>query len=110
MFHRLVSRAVFAIPHGVVSEHENRRQLHQGRESDGGTRVIAEDEECRAKWAKLRERKSIDDRCHGMLADPEMQVFPRQVVTFKVSRAFICECGLVRRSQIGRTSEKPGYV
>src|SRR5689334_25369586 len=79
-------------------------------ESDGRTRVVAEDEECRAERSKLRERKSIDDRCHRVLADTEVQVFPASIVALKVSGAIVRERRLVRRSEIGRTAEEPGYV
>ena len=45
VFYWLVSGTVLAIAHGVVSEDENGRQLHECGEPDGGTRVIAEDKE-----------------------------------------------------------------
>ena len=53
MLDRLVGRAVLAVPHGVMREHEDRRQLHQGGESDRRPRVVAEDEERRAEGPHL---------------------------------------------------------
>ena len=51
----LVRRTILAIAHGVVREHEDGRQLHQCGQPDGRARVIAEDEEGRAKRPKLRQ-------------------------------------------------------
>ena len=53
-----MGRSVFAVAHGIVGEHENRRQLHQGGEPDRRSRVIAEDEEGRAESAKLGQRRA----------------------------------------------------
>ena len=94
MLDRLVGRAVLAISHGIVREDENGRQLHQGRESDGWSRIIAEDEEGRAKGPDLRQRKTVDDCRHGMLADAEMQIFATGAVRLKISGAFIGQKGL----------------
>ena len=94
---RLVGRAVFAVAHGVVGEDENRGQLHQGREPNGGPRVVAEDEEGRAEGPELRERESVDDRRHRVLADAEMQVLSAGTVGLEISRTLERQRGLVRR-------------
>src|SRR5208282_2880027 len=60
MFDGLVSRAIFAITHGVVRENEKSRQFHKGREPNGWARIINEDEKASAKAAQLRERQTID--------------------------------------------------
>src|SRR5882757_8276282 len=74
VFDRLVSRAVFSVAHGVMSENENRGQFHDRREPNGGSRVIAEDEKCRPKSSELGKRKAIYDCSHGMLPDTEVQI------------------------------------
>src|SRR5262249_59940142 len=96
MLHRLVSRAILTVAHGVVREYEDGRQLHQGRQPDGGPRVVAEDEERRPERAKLRERQTVDDRRHRVLANPEMQVLAVRRLGLEASRALVGQLGLVR--------------
>src|SRR5262245_58641807 len=45
-----------------------------------------------------------------MLADAEMQVFPRRALGLEVSRALVCQRRLVRRSKIRGTPEEPGDI
>src|SRR5262245_8014956 len=100
MLHWLMGRAVFAIPHRVVREEKEGRELHQRREPDGWPRIIAEDEEGRAESAELREGEPIHNGGHGMLADAEMQVFPCRVSGLEVSRALVRQRRLVRGPKI----------
>src|ERR1041384_2110709 len=71
----LVSRTIFAIAHRLMREYEQRGQFHERREANRRSRIVAEDEERCTKWPQLRQRHSVHDRCHGMLANTEMQGF-----------------------------------
>src|SRR5262245_14737058 len=110
MLHRLVGGAILTVAHGVVREYEDGRQLHQRRKPDGGPRVVAEDEERCPEYAKLRERQTVDDRRHRMLADSKMQVLAVRRLGLKVSRALVGQRGLVRWSQVRRPAEEPRDV
>src|SRR5215468_12193899 len=110
MLDRLMGRAVFAIPHGVVGKNEDGRQLHQSGEPDRRPRVVTEDEESRAKSAELRKREPVNGCSHGVLADTEMQILSTRTAGLEVARAFVSQSGLVRRPEIPRAAEEPGYV
>src|SRR5262249_53987087 len=100
----LVRRTVFSVAHSVVSENEKCGQLHQGRESNSGPCVIAEDEERSAEGPELREREPVHNRSHSVLPDAVMQVFSFGTVGLEISGAFVLQGGLVRRSQIPRAA------
>src|SRR5262244_2253815 len=106
MLHRLVGGAILTVAHGVVREYEDGRQLHQRRQPDGRPRIVAEDEERRPEHAKLRERKTVDDRRHRVLADPEMQVLAVRRLGLKAARALVGERGLVRWPEVRRPTEE----
>ena len=88
MLDRLVRWTVFAVAHGVMGEYEDGGQFHQRRESNGGPRIVAEDEESGAEGAQLGQCKPIDGGGHGVLADAEMQVLAAAIAGLEVARAF----------------------
>src|ERR1051325_11113792 len=45
-----------------------------------------------------------------MLTDTEVQIFPRAVIGFEISRALERQSGLVRRTKVGRATKKPRNV
>ena len=55
LFDRLVGGTILAVAHGIVGEHEDRRQLHQRRQPDRRPRVITEDEERGAEGPQFRQ-------------------------------------------------------
>src|SRR5664280_562572 len=103
-------RPVFAVTHGVVREDEDGRQFHQGGEPDRSAGIIAEDEEGGAESAQLRERHSVHDRGHGVLANAEVHVLASGCFGLQVARAWEGEGGLIGWREIARTSEEPGDV
>ena len=76
MLYRLVSWTILTIPHSVVRKDKNRWQLHQSRQPDRRARVITENKEACAEGPEFRQRKSIHNSGHSMLANTEMQVPP----------------------------------
>src|SRR5215470_16825109 len=102
--------AILTVAHGVVREYEDGRQLHQRRQPDSRPRVVAEDEERRPEHAKLRERHTVDDRRHRVLADPEMQILAVRRLGLKVSRALVGQRGLVRWPEVCRSTQEPRDV
>src|SRR3984893_14314886 len=105
-----MGRAVLAVAHGIVSEHKDGGQLHQGREPNGRPRIVTEDEERGAEGAKLRQCESVDGGCHRMLADAEMQVPAAGSARLEVSGALEREQRLGGGAEIRRSPEKPGNV
>src|SRR5262249_44369945 len=105
-----MSRAVFAVAHGVVGKNEERRQLYQSGEPDRRPRVVAEDEESRAESTELGKREPVNGCSHGVLADTEMQILSTRTAGLEVARALVGQSGLVRRPEIPRAAEEPGYV
>src|SRR5262245_28368962 len=85
LFHWLMSRTVLSITHGIVREHEESGQFHQGRKTDGRARVVAEDKERCAEGTELGQRETVDNRGHGMLANAKMQVLPARAVGLEVA-------------------------
>ena len=110
LLHGLVGRTVLAVAHGVVCEDEERGQLHQRREPDRRPRVVAEDEEGGPERPDLRQREPVDDRRHGVLADPEVKVSAAGTLRLEVAGVGKLQRGLVRRAEVGRAAEKPGNV
>ena len=107
---RLMRRTVLAVAHRVMGEDEDRRQLHQRGQPDGRPRIVAEDEERRAERPQLRQRKPVDDRRHGVLANAEMQIPAAGVVGLEIAGAGEFERGPVRGPEIGRAAQEPGDV
>ena len=75
---RLVRRPVLAEADRVVRPRPDDGQLHQRREPDRRTHVVAEDQERRAVRldAAAVGGDAVDDRAHRVLADPERDVAP----------------------------------
>ncbi len=107
LLHRLMRRAVLAVAHGVVGEHEDRRQLHQRGDPDRRPCIIAEDEEGSAEGADLRQGEPVDRCGHGVLANAEMQVAPAERARFEVAGALEGQQRLVRRAEVGRAAHEP---
>src|SRR5215510_5319333 len=107
MLDRLMGRAVFAIPHGVVGKNEDGRQLHQSGEPDRRPRVVTEDEESRAKSAELRKREPVNGCSHGVLADTEMQILATRTAGLEVARAFVVLIYFFGRHEILRAAKEP---
>ena len=110
LLHGLVGRTVFAVAHGVVREDEERGQFHQRREPDRRPRVVAEDEKRGPERPDLRQRQPVDDRRHGVLADPEVKVSAARTLRLEVAGVGKLQRGLVRGTEVGRAAEKPGNV
>src|SRR6202022_762692 len=105
-----MGRALLALAHGIVSEHKDGGQLHQGREPNGRPRIVAEDEERGAEGAKFGQREAVDGGRHRMLADAEMQVPAAGSARLEVSGALEREQCLGGGAEIRRSPEKPGNV
>src|SRR5262247_4554883 len=110
MLDRLMGRAVFAVPHGVVGKNEDGRQLHQSGKPDCWPRVVAEDEESRAKRAELGKREPVNGCSHRVLADTEMQILAARAAGLEIARALVGQSGLVRRPEVTRAAEEPRDV
>ena len=106
----LMGRAVLAVAHRVVREDEDRRQLHQRGEPDRRPRVVAEDEEGRAKRPQLRQRQPVHDRAHRVLADAEVQIPAAGAGGLEISGACEGQRRLVRRTEVGRATQEPRDV
>src|SRR5262249_33009453 len=103
-------RPILAVTHGVMGENENGRKLHQCGEPNGRPRIVAEDDEGRRISPQLRERQTIDDRRHGVLAHSEMEIPASRTIGLEVARAWEFERGLVRGPEVGRAAHDPWYV
>src|SRR5882724_7023955 len=101
MLHGLVRGAIFTVAHGIVRKDEKTRQLHECREPDRRSGVVAEYEEGCSERPQLRQRQSVHDRRHGVLANAEMQVFAGTIVSLEIARTFEFQGRLVGWSQIG---------
>ena len=102
MLDRLVGGTVFSVTHGVVRKHENSGQLHQRRETDRRSRVVAEDEERCAKGPEFGQRETVHYRGHRVLANTEMQVLPTRAFSLEISRTCESQGGLVRWPEVRR--------
>ena len=78
-------RPILAITHGVMGEHEDGRNLHERGEADRRPGIVAEDEERRAEGAQFRQRQTVDDCRHRMLANAEMKIAASRSFGFEVS-------------------------
>src|SRR5882724_11837547 len=107
MLDGLVSGSILSVPHGVVREDEERRQLHERGQPYRGPRIVAEYEERRAERPQLGECHTIHDRRHPMLTNAKMQVLPSSVSGLEVSCTAVGQSGLVRGAKIGRTTKEP---
>src|SRR5262249_25456283 len=105
-----MGRSVLAVAHSVMGEDEYRRELHQGGEPDSWSRVVTEYKERCAERPKLRERKTIDDCGHGMLADAKMEIPASRRRGLEIVGAGELQGCLGRRPQIRRTTDQPRNV
>ena len=110
MLHRLMSRPIFAVAHGFMRENENGGQFHECRKPNRWARIITENEEGGAIGTELGKRHSIDDRGHGILANPEMEVLSSIAFGLEFTGALEGQGGSVRRPEICRAAEEPGDV
>src|SRR5205809_7412917 len=93
-----------------MSENEECGQFHQRREPNCGPHVVAKDKEGRTEGPKLGERETVHSRSHSVLPDAVVQVLPLRGISLEISCTIIGEQGLIRRTQIGRATEEPGYI
>ena len=91
----LMRRPILAITHGVMGEHEDGRNLHERGEPDRRPGIVAEDEERRAERPQFRQRQTVDDRRHRMLANAEMKIAASRSFGFEVSGTWEFERCLV---------------
>ncbi len=110
MLDRLVGRTVFSVAHGIVRKYKQSGQLHERRKPDRRSRVVAEDEEGRAKRAQFGQREAVHNGRHRVLADTEMQVLTVGAVRLEVSGSGERQSGLVRWPEIRRAAEEPRDV
>ncbi len=74
MFHRLVGGAVLAEADRVVRPHVRDGQPHHRGEPHRGPHVVGEDQEGAAvRTGSAVQGDAVEDRSHGVLADPEVQ-------------------------------------
>src|ERR1051325_3024857 len=106
----LMGRAVFAVTHGIVREDEERWKLHKGGKPDRRTRVISEDEKCRPEAAELGKGHSVYNCAHGVLANSVMEISAARTGGLEMPRSLEGQGGLVRRPEIGRSTEEPGDI
>src|SRR5208337_1327801 len=59
---------------------------------------------------QLRQRESIHNRSHGVLANAEVQVPSSVAAGLEIARAFEGQQGLVGWTEITRASQEPGDV
>src|SRR6266478_6565075 len=103
-------RAVLAETDGIVSEHVNRWDFRDCRQTHGWTHVIGKVKECSAEGAKLRDHHSIQRRSHTMLADAKMKIAPSVVSRLKLTRALEFQRRLIRSCKICRAPDQPGNI
>ena len=54
---------------------------------NGGTAIVAEDQETRAERSNLRQGQAIEDGAHGVLANTEVEIAPGRVLRAEISGA-----------------------
>src|SRR5215471_11814024 len=99
---------VLSVAHRVVREHVENRQLHYCRKPNSRPGVVAEDKKGGAKRAELRERQSVHNRTHRVLADAKVQVLAIRRIPLKTSGTG--QSGLVGRTKISGATEQPRDV
>ena len=115
---RLVGRAVLAEGDGVVRPDEDRRDVHQRRESHRRAHVVAEDQERSAERpGRAVQHDAVDDRAHRVLADAEVQHAPVRVAGPLVSGPLLGDERLraldrreVRFGEVGRAAPQLGEL
>ena len=109
---RKIDLAAFTLadPYRVVGKDVDDRKLHQRTQTDRGAPVVAEDQEPRPEGPELRQRKTVEDRSHRVLADPEVKVPPGRVVSGKVAGARTGEACFARRPEIRGPADEPWHA
>src|SRR5260370_39194807 len=102
--------AVFTVAHGIVGEYEESGQLHQGGKPDGGSRIIGEDKKSCAKGTQLGKRHPVDNRAHGMLSNPVVQISAARIAGLEVAGPVESQRGFVRGRKISGTADEPGDI
>src|SRR5471032_2975403 len=102
--------AVFAEADGIVSKDVERRDFHQGSQTNAGPHVIAEVEESAAESARTGKNDAGDGRGHGVFANAEVQVAASVFAGLKISGAFKLEGSFSRGRQIGGAANQPWNV
>ena len=70
-----MGRTILADSHGVVGEDVECRELRESGDTDGGTAIVAEDQEGGAGYAEDSViGVAVHDRAHGVFADAEVDV------------------------------------
>ena len=110
LFDRLVRRPILADANRVVGKDVDRRNLHKGAQTDGGSGVIAEDEKAGSEGAHLGERHSVDDGAHCMFTNTEVEVATAVIIGAKITCALEGKTGFGRGRQIGSAADEPGHV
>src|SRR5215469_9936630 len=110
MLYRLMGRTIFADSDRVVSKDVDHRNFHDRREAQRASSVIAEDQKAGTKSSEFSQRQSIEDRAHGMLANPKMNIPATERFGTDLAGAFESESGLGGRRKIRRTTNQPGMV
>lgn len=102
----------------VVSPHEDRRDLHEGRKTRRRTHVIGEDKEGSAVAAgQTRQGDAIEDATHGVLANTEVDGTPVRTPWIFLGAAIFRQEGVgplhgrvVRPGEVGRSAPQLGKL
>jgi|GEM_PF-3656481 len=77
LFHRLVRSPVFAQSNAVMREHIDNLLLHDGRQPNGRTHVVGEEQERRSlRNDAAIHGHAVQNRAHPVLANTEVQIAP----------------------------------
>ena len=105
---RLVRGAILAKPDGVMGEDEDHREPHERGEPNGRPHVVRKNQEGATEGADPAvQGHPIQDRAHGVLADPEVDRAAARCS--RKQRVGSIQIGLVRGAQIGRAPDKLGH-
>ena len=106
VFHRLVSRAVFAHPDRIVGADDDDRQPHDRRQADGGLHVVGEDQEGAAERPDPAVRRdAVEARGHSVLPHAPVELPPGRR---RPERPALLEGGAGAAAQIGRAADQVG--
>src|SRR5262249_34994550 len=100
----------FTVSHCIVREYIDGRQFHQCCEANGRPRVIAEDQKRSSKRTEFRQRESVRNGCHRVLAYAEVQILSTWILGFQIPCTCKVHSGTVCSRQIPGASQEPGTV
>src|ERR1700738_3495823 len=103
-----MSGTIFADAYRIVRKNVNYGDFHQGAEPDGAPGVIGEDQESSSVRTDFTQSHSIQNGCHGLFSNAEMEVASIVMIGFKVAGSFECQSSFGGRSQVGSSSNQPG--